>query len=328
MFDTISFYSNQSTEDYFECVESSEKFMQDGHAITSTDTGEMLYNECKIRNFYVRVGRNWIYLSGSLPRLLYPDNTHVLTLQEVKKSLDFLSNVLHIDVGELPVTRIDIAGTFPMDNPVGEYLDCLGNLPRLKRIVVVDGESLYYRQGNYKYGRELYFYDKNTERMEKRGLEQLLMPTEIRGENLLRYEARWYGRLHKRFNVPEVKGKHLYDKEFYQMLVQEWADLYYSIEKKSVIAKDKALQQVKTVDDAKVYMFAKALQHAPVNIIEDTIQELKAKKTFKHSQDYSRLRKSIKQSTELMGMMYETEPAKELDEKVKAVVDGLTGKLS
>ena len=126
MYDSISFYLNQSTVDYFECVESSVEFMQDAHASTVIETGEVLYYECTLRNFRVKVGRNWIHLSGSLPRLLYLDNTHVLTLQEVKKSLDFLSNVLHIDVGELPVTRIDIAGTFPMDNPVGNYLDCLG----------------------------------------------------------------------------------------------------------------------------------------------------------------------------------------------------------
>lgn len=52
MFDTISFYSNQSTEDYFECVGSSEKFMQDAHLITSTGTGEMLYKKflCESRS--------------------------------------------------------------------------------------------------------------------------------------------------------------------------------------------------------------------------------------------------------------------------------------
>lgn len=324
MFDTISFYSNQSTEDYFECVGSSEKFMQDAHLITSTGTGEMLYYECYIRNFYVRVGRNWIYLSDSLPRLLYPDNTHVLTLQEVKKSLDVLSDFLHIDVEELPVTRIDIAGTFPMDKPVGNYLDCLGHLSRWKRVLTAENETLYYRQGNKKYGMELCFYDKNKQWMEA----ESLMPTEIRGANLLRYEARWWGKLHKRFNVPEVKGKHLYDEQFYQKFVQEWANLYYSIEKKTVISEDEALQQVKTVDDAITYTFAKALHFAPVTIVDDVMQALKANNTFKYAQDYSRYRKNIKQVTNVSGMMHETEPAQELDEKVNAVVDGLTHKLS
>lgn len=324
MFDTISFYSNQSTEDYFECVESSEKFMQKARAITSTDTGEILYYECCIRNIYVKVGRNWIYLSGSLPRLLLLDNTHVLTLQEVKKSLDVLSDLFHIDVEELPVTRIDIAGTFPMDKPVGNYLDCLGHLSRWKRVLTAENETLYYRQGNKKYRRELCFYDKNKQWMEA----ESLMPTEIRGANLLRYEARWWGKLHERFNVPEVKGKHLYDEQFYQKFVQEWAKLYYSIGKKTVISEDEALQQVKTVDDAITYTFAKALHSAPATIVDDVMQALKANNTFKYAQDYSRYRKNIKQVTNVSGMMHETEPAKELDEKVKAVVDGLTHKLS
>lgn len=154
------------------------------------------------------------------------------------------------------------------------------------------------------------------------------MPTEIRGENLLRYEARWKGKLHKRFNVPEVKGKHLYDEQFYQMLVQEWANLYYSIEKKTVISEDEALQQVKTVDDATTYTLAKALHFAPVTMVDDIEQVLKANNIFKHTQDYSRYRKKIKQVTNVSGMMHEAEPAQELDEKVKAVVDGLTHKLS
>lgn len=319
MFDTIYFYSSQSSVDYFECVGSSEDFMQNAQETVSPTTGEILCYVCKIKNFYMKVGRNWIYLSGSLPRILYADNTHVLTQEEVKKSLDVLSNALHIDVGELPVTRIDIAGTFQMDMPVGNYLDCLGNLSRWKRVLTAEDETLYYRQGNKDYGRELCFYDKNKEWLK----EKPLMPTEIRGANLLRYEARWWGKLHKRFNVPEVKGKHLYDERFYQMLVQEWACLYYLIEKKAVISGSEALQQVKTVDDAMNYLLAKALHHAPVNIAGEIMQELKANKTFKHAEDYSRFSKKLKQVTDSSGMMHESEFAKELDEKVKAVVDGL-----
>lgn len=319
MFDTIYFYSSQSSVDYFECVGSSEDFMQNAQETVSPTTGEILCYVCKIKNFYMKVGRNWIYLSGSLPRILYADNTHVLTQEEVKKSLDVLSNALHIDVGELPVTRIDIAGTFQMDMPVGNYLDCLGNLSRWKRVLTAEDETLYYRQGNKDYGRELCFYDKNKEWLK----EKPLMPTEIRGANLLRYEARWWGKLHKRFNVQEVKGKHLYDERFYQMLVREWARLYYSIEKKAVISGDEALQQVKTVDDAMCYLLAKLLHYLPANITEETMQELKANKTFKYAEDYSRLSKKIKQVRDSSGMMHESEFAKELDEKVKTVVDGL-----
>ena len=156
MYDTVSFYQRNSSEDFFECVKSTENFMQDAYVTTSTKTGEMYY-ECNIGNFCAKVGRNWISVLGSLPRLLYPDNTFVLTLEEVKQALDILSNFLHIDVGELNVTRIDIAGTFSMDMPIGNYLDCLGNLPRWKRLLMAKDETLYYRQGNKKYGRELCF---------------------------------------------------------------------------------------------------------------------------------------------------------------------------
>ena len=110
--------------------------------------------------------------------------------------------------------------------------------------------------------------------------------------------------------------------------MQEWANFYYSIEKKTVISEDEALQQVKTVDDAITYTFAKALHSAQVTMVDDVMQALKANNIFKYAQDYSRYRKNIKQVTNVSGMMHEAEPAQELDEKVKAVVDGLTHKLS
>lgn len=327
MYDTVSFHTFDSSKDFFECVKSS-NFMKSARANVLPETGEIFYyyicnigdiacNVYGIASFNIEVYQNGIYISGSLPRLLYPDNTFVLTLGEVKQALDILSNFLHIDVGELNVTRIDIAGTFSMDMPVGNYLDCLGHLSRWKRILMTDGETLYYRQGNKKYERVLCFYDKNKESMEKRGM----LPSGVKGENLLRYEARWHGNLPKRFKVPEVKGKDLHDEQFYQKLMQGWKDIYDSIEKKPVISVKEALPCVKTVDDAVSYLLAKALHHAPVDIAENTVQELKANKNFKHSQDYSRLRKAIKQVTDFSGMMHESELAVELDEKIKAIVD-------
>lgn len=297
--------------------------MQDAESSVLVETGEIRYYKGKIRNFEVKVGRNWISLLGSLPQLLYPDNTHVLMLEEVKKSLDVLSNDLHIDVGELPLTRIDIAGTFPMDKPVGNYLDCLGHLSRWKRVLTTEDETLYYRQGNEKYGRDLCFYDKNKQWKEKKSL----MPTEIRGENLLRYEARWKGKLHKRFNVPEVKGRHLYDEQFYQMLVQEWARLYFLIETNSVQAIDCQKDKM-TPKEAIKLLLSLLLSREPVTTVDDYIKDLKKNKAFKNNQDCNRTRKSLKEIERLAGMMHEAETAQELDEKVKAVVDGLTHKLS
>lgn len=206
MYDTVSFYHKDYLIDPSILIQNLSKCK----VKTDNETGGILFYEGYIRNIYIRVGTGWIYCNGSFPRLLYPDNSFTLKRVEAKACIEFLSDSLHYDMNNANVTRIDIATTFSMGQPVKMYLDCLGALSRFKRVVVVKDETLEYKQGDEGFGQSLVFYDKRLESLEKRKLHS----KGLVGDNLLRYEHRWFRGLTDRLKEPKVIGSTLSDNSF------------------------------------------------------------------------------------------------------------------
>lgn len=158
---------------------------------------------------------------GSLCKWYLGDNFKALGMGDTKRAIECLSDMLHLPMSEAAITRVDVAGNFIMRYPASVYFDYLGDLRATKRLQQPDG--VYYRQNN----KQALFYDKLKE--EKKHREPI--PELYAGKNVLRYEHRLIGRLPKVLKVPEVKAAMLYQREFYNTLLNQWSDTYKAIYK-------------------------------------------------------------------------------------------------
>lgn len=314
MYDTINFYHHDKALDLSSLNQHLEKVKR----ITDEETGEWLYSWVKIGDFKFQFGMNWLSATGSLPRLIYPDNTFMLSRADSRTCIEILSDKLHYDMTLVDVTRVDVAATFAMKQPVKLYLDCLGELAHFKRIGSVKDETLYYRKGNKKLGQELCFYDKLREALDERKI----TPKGIEGENLLRYERRWYGRLPAQLKEPEVKGRTLYDERFYHKIVELWAESYFAIAKRKVLVND-TIKMIKTPKEGFYYIMAKALQMLPIDFVSKEIITMQMYGVYSSPNSYSRLRAMFREIQSQANIMQETELMRELNEKITRVLNNL-----
>lgn len=314
MYDTIKFYQPSLASDFTTLSQ----YLHHPEAVVNPKTGEFISYNGTIDNFFFRLGTSWLYAYGSLPRLIYPDNTLMLTCADSRTCIEILSDKLHYDMTLVDITRVDIAATFAMKQPVKLYLDCLGELAHFKRIGSVIDETLYYRQGNDKLGQELCFYDKLREALDKRKI----TPKGIEGENLLRYERRWYGRLPAQLKEPEVKGRTLYDERFYHKIVELWAESYFAIAKRKALVDD-AIRMIKTPKEGFYYIMAKALQMLPIDFVSKQIAAMQMYGIYPSPNSYSRLRAMFREIQSQANIMQETELTKELNEKITKVLNNL-----
>lgn len=314
MYDTVRFYQR----DYRIDPNMLSQYLSNCDAKTNVETGEIRYNEGYIGKAYIRVGIGWIYCDCSFPRLLYPDNSFTLKRMDAKACIEFLSDTLHYDMNNASVTRIDVATTFSMGQPVRMYFDCLGALSRFKRVVVVKDETLEYRQGTVdKEGQCLAFYDKQLESLEKRKLH----PKGLVGDNLLRYEHRWFGRLATRLKEPEVTGGTLYDERFYRKIAELWGEDYFKIEKKKAVAAE-AMRLIKTPNEAFNIITAHGLSKIPNEELIRYINQIANNAGFSANETY-RLRKKIKEISSNPTITEDMSLAKELDVRILEVLDNL-----
>ena len=303
MFDTINFYLHDRNVD----LSSLNQYIKNDVKRTINEvTGEWLFSQTEIGGFQFKFGMNWLSGNGSLPRLIYPDNTFIMSCEDVRRSLEMLSDELHFNMNIVNVTRIDVAATFSMKYPVEMYLDSLGELLNFARVLSVKGETSYYHQNNDKHVQKLTFYDK----LKK----NVVQPKGVKGENLLRYEREWWKQLPEQLNEIEVKGYTLYDERFYHKIAKLWADSYFAIAKRKVAAPD-AIGMIKTPNDGFRYIVVKALQMLPIDFVPNQITDMQAHKAYSSPNSYSRLRRMFRDILN-EDMMQETELTKELDEKI------------
>lgn len=307
MYDTINFHQPNVLFD----LDSFSQYLHHPEAIVNLKTGEFISYDGMIGNFFFRLGANWLFASGSLPRLIYPDNTFMMDCEGTRRCIELLSDKLHYDMSLANVTRLDIAATFAMEQPVRLYLECLGGLVRFKRVLSVQNETVYYRQGGDRVGQELVFYDKLREALEKRGI----IPKGVEGENLLRYERRWHGKLPARLKEPEIKGCTLYDERFLRKIVELWAKSYLAIEKKKITSDD-GMRMIKSPSDGFRYIIAKALETLPADFVINHIETMQAYDVYQSPNYYSRLRGMFREIQNQANMMHETELTNELDMKI------------
>lgn len=316
MYDTVHFYVGDSITDFTTLAKHLSNVLY-----TSDENGVLLCAKGYIGSLYVELHLGWMMCRNSLSRFYFGNNVQRMNLQQIKEAIEKLSDMLHYDACMLNVTRVDIADCFSMNRPVAEYFSCLGELSRFKRIDTVKSETLTYRQGNEKYGRSLVFYDKRKEMADtlSESLEKMEMPN-----NLLRYEARYYGKLATRFKEPAITGATLYDETFFRKLVQLWYDSYCQIEKQMSVSYN-GMDSIKNVKDAKEYILIAALAQLPATFIPDMIRQFKQHRVFRNSSEYTRLHKEIYEVLHNPLMTNDSELITELNGKVRQTYDEMIG---
>lgn len=315
MYDTIIFYHR----DYRIVPTALIQYLTKCETKIDSKTGEVLYYEGYINNFFVRIGIGWIYCDCSFPRLIYSDNSFTLKRTDAKSCIEFLSDNLHYDMNNASVTRIDVATTFSMEQPVRMYLDCLEDLPHFKRLKVVNNETLEYRQGDSNNGQSLAFYDKRLESLEKRNIH----PKGLSGDNLLRYEHRWHGRLATRLKEPEVIGSTLCDERFYRKIVGLWSEDYFKIEKKRSISKE-AIMKLNKISNNEILniIFACCASELPHEKLYKFVNHLIDNFGLSANEKY-RLMKKIKSILSNPAITEDMSLVKELDAKIREVMNNL-----
>lgn len=175
--------------------------------------------EGKLGNLKVVITEMEIKVYGSIAKYLNGDNLETLSLEKLRDAVKKLENELGVPVHKGKIKRVDLAGTFQMKEKPQLYLNKLGWLDDVTRSTF-EGTTLYYTK---KGERQLRFYDKTRE-MKRKG-------QVVNIANLLRYEYTFERKRIRKLFKRDLTVEELQNKEVFNVLLDEWHDVYSSISK-------------------------------------------------------------------------------------------------
>jgi hypothetical protein len=235
----------------------------------------------KVLDYEANVFEAGILLKGSLAKSYFGgENISTLKRRDVQRAIEQLSDGLHTDLNGAKVTRLDISTVIPTRRPPADYYPYLGSKARFERLQSTP-DTLYYNN----HQRQLIFYDKIKEAIGKG-----IKPPEILGNNVLRYELRYTKRVNGQLKA-DVKASTLYDRVFYPAIIQNWYNEFKTIQK----LKNNSFMtdNITTVREAETALFTHLLQQGGQSTVDEFLNELKAKETFKERQRYYELKKKL-----------------------------------
>ena len=199
-----------------------------------------------------------------------------------------------------------------MKHPVADYLERLGEMPRLSRGVF--GGSLYYQgKGKDRIKPKVFtFYDKEEEARKEGGI----FPEFLEGKNLLRYEMRLNKRVPQQLNTTEVRASTLSDKAFYRGLVGMYQRNYFAIRKTPQIITN-AMDEIRTAGDAVDLFVARLINQIGQPQIGEYLEELKKANVFADRKSYSRVKKRIQDIAAKANITSSNELIRELDDEIR-----------
>lgn len=288
------------------------RYLDNAKEQTDLKTGEV----CAYGGYHgmrVDVYAGYVYITGSLAKFMHGSNVYTLDRHTTGQAIEMLGDGLHVDLGNASVTELEFGQNFIVSRHVGEYLQRLGDMPRMNRSEF-GKSSLYYMGKGKKKPLVLTFYDKKADALAK----GMALPAGYDGVNLLRYEMRLKGRLPYRLGVPAVAASTLSERPFYDMMVRRYVDMYFSIKKvNKLIIED--MTKIKTAGDAFSMLVALMVREVGQARVEEFMRRLKDGKVLKNRSDYTHLRKRIQEVTEMAGGIAQDELVKEMDDAVKNV---------
>ena len=288
------------------------QYLDNAKAQTDLKTGEV----CAHGGYHgmrVDVYAGYVYITGSLAKLMHGSNVYTLDRHTTGQAIEMLGDGLHVDLGNASVTELEFGQNFIVSRHVGEYLQRLGDMPRMTRSEF-GKSSLYYMGKSKKKPLMLTFYDKKADALAK----GMALPAGYDGVNLLRYEMRLKGRLPYRLGVPAVTASTLSERPFYDMMVRRYVDMYFLIKKvNKLIIED--MTKIKTAGDAFTMLVALLIRDGGKARVDTFVERLKAEKVFDNRMEYTRLRKKIREVTEKAGDLRQDEMIKEMDDAIRNV---------
>lgn len=286
-------------------------YLDDAKQQTDLKTGE-LRTFGNLDGLKVNIFIGGLQIIGSLPKYLYNSNIYPVDTKTTKQAFEKIGDALHLSLDEAKVTGFEFGANFLMQHPVKDYLDRLGEMPRLQ-YYRFSPETLYYRHRGEQQPTTYCFYDKIADAKKKK----MEVPKGMDANNLLRCEVRFDGRLPYQLGVPEVKPSTLCEKWFYRAVLERLTNAYSSISKLNKL-KSNVVGEIKSVSDAFDALFALLVEQTnSQGMINRFMSDLRAENVFRDRINYTRLKQRIEKATGKAHLTTADELIRELDDSFK-----------
>lgn len=258
------------------------------------------YVSGNLENLTIISGDLGTSIKGSVNKYLHNNNFDRMTRSDTKQAIEKIEDNLQIIIKTGKLGRIDIANHFLMERQPKEYYRYMEQTQYYTRLL--QPYSLYFQNGK----RQLLFYDKVKEGKAKGET----IPEIWQGKNVMRYEARFIGRIKQQFKK-EIIVSDLYDEQFYISIIDRWVNEFQRINKMKAL---KPIGSNLTPQQYQDYMLAKYINQ---NGYDSVLQELEADKhLLTNDKAVQRMKAKIKNSEFLTE---ESEMMKELETKILGV---------
>ena len=286
--------------------------LDEAKELTDLKTGETK-TIGSIQGLKVNLFVGGLSIIGSLPKFHHGNNIAPLDLQTTQQALDEIADTLHLSLDEAKVTGLEFGANFVLKYGVREYLDRLGDMPRLQRYRF-SPSTLYYKHKGQQQPKTFCYYDKIADARAK----QMEIPPGLKDAKILRAEMRLEGRLPYQLRVPEVTASTLKDKNFYRLLMQRFQDAYFAISKRNKL-KAEYMGEIKNVSDAYDVFVGLLIEQTGQSQDKVTafLDELKEAGVFKDRVYYTRLKKKIERAANKAHLTCTDELIVELDDEFK-----------
>ena len=287
-------------------------YLDEAKEQTDLNTGEVR-TFGNLQGLKVNIYVGGLSVIGSLPKFLYGHNIAPLDIHSTKEALCKIADTLHLSLDETKVTGVEFGANFVMKHRVCEYLDRLGDMPRLQRYRF-SPETLYYRHKGQQQPKTFVFYDKIADARAK----SMEVPDGLKQANILRCEMRLDGRLPHQLGVAEVKASTLTERNFYRLLMQRFQSAYFSISKRNKLKAD-FMGEIKTVADAYDVFVGLLIDQTEQSQdkVKSFLEELKEADVFKDRINYTRLKQRIDRAANKAHLTMTDEMVRELDDEFK-----------
>ncbi len=189
------------------------------------DTGEALVKGYHKSIAFYKNAEGYSF-SGSLTNCVLGNNFTAITHQQTNDLIQDISTTLHLDFTEARLTRIDFGNCFEVEDIPESYFQIMGYLNNHLRKTQINSTLYYGYKNNY---RSLIFYDKLKDYKKKK----LQIPEDKLCKNNLRYELKYNktNRLKGLLKKERITVKDLTEPEIFNLLLDDWLNLYSSIQK-------------------------------------------------------------------------------------------------
>ena len=302
MYDTIGMFLEN---DFFR-----ENLISNSRETINKETGEIIVTGER-ENMRIKRRGNKITVIGSLPKFFFGSNVQQLTRKDTEFAIEKLSDELNLPFNESNIFRLDIGANIILSEPLQIYYASLGNKPRFKKSEIANKNSLLYTTST----RSLEFYDKIKEM--KRSRQSI--PKTLIGRNVLRYEVHLTKRVADSLNLPEVKAKDLYEKNFYREAIIFWKELYFSLPRIRTLKFE--METLPLLNRKKLLSGLAAMQVKNIGEIVLLSMIEASKNNIKHREQYQRMKNLVRGLSNHPDLTEPNEAIKELDMEIIRITE-------